>query len=124
MITVDYEIYINDYTRSYKKETFYNLGAFVDWVFQNCDDDYKSHIFVPDPEDKRAEVMNRLPYRIQVSRCRTRGNSLWVHQIRRDNTIIFSDGKHTNNITHWNEEVKQMCRDMLTRIKNPVFNFG
>ena len=123
MITVDYELYTNDYSRSYRKETFYDLNEFVDWVFQNCDGKYEKDISVPSPECKWLKE-EEMPYSIDVNRMWTRNNHLWIHQIRKDSTIIFSDGTHTNHIRHWNEETKQMCRDMLNRIKNPVFNFG
>ena len=123
MITVDYELYTNDYRRRFKKETFYNIQEFVDWIFKNCDGKYEDKISIPNP-DTTIFKEDEMPYSIDVNRMWTRNDHLWVHQIRVDSTIVFSDGKHTNGLKHWNENMKQMCRDMLKRRSNPQFNFG
>ena len=123
MIVVDYELYTNDFCRSVKRETFRSLNDFENWIFENCDGDYKEKISIPDPDSKIFKP-DELPYSIDVNRMWTRNNHVWVHQIKKDGLIIFSDGKHTSGIKHWNDEVKQLCRDMLVRKKNPQFAFG
>lgn len=123
MITVDYELYTNDYCRKVQKETFRDLNEFADWVFENCDGEYKEKISIPDPDGKIFRP-DELPYAIEVNRMWTRNNHLWIHQIKDSGVIIFSDGKHTNRTKHWNETVKSLCRTMLARRNNPVFNFG
>lgn len=48
----------------------------------------------------------------------------WVELIEKDGAIIYSTGKFTNGICHWNDEIKQWLITCRERMNNPVFNFG
>lgn len=123
MILIDYEEYTNDYCRNFKQKQMMDLGEFADWIFGLCKGKYGDDIHIPDPDSKLLpEYM--LPYMVEVQCKRTDGCEYWVHQIKQNGKIIFSDGKHTNGIKHWNDLMKQTCRDMLQRRDNPQFDFG
>ena len=122
MIRIKYELYTNDYWRNPQTKTFYSLSEFCDWIFECCDGNYKEKIFIPNPD--RTDIWYDGPSRIEINRMWTQNNQVWIHQIESDAGIIFSDGKHTDGIKHWNETAKQMCRDLLVRRNKPSFNFA
>lgn len=121
MITIKYEEYTNDYIRKYKDHTVPFLQSFEDWFFNLCDGDYSKKISIPDP---KHSVCKDGPYRMEVNCVWTQNKCYWVHQIMRDGKIIFSDGKFTSGQKYWNEDMKQLCSEMLKRKAKPVFNFG
>lgn len=120
MISIDYELYTNDICRRNLTETFYSLKEFQDWIFNNCDGKYEDKISIPMPDNP---IWKDGPSDISVNRMWTRNNKLCVHMIKRDGKIMFSDGTHTNSLKYWNDDAKQLCRDMLFRRSNPVFDF-
>ena len=122
MITVSYEEYTNDIFRRPFTKTFGSLRSFEDWFFGLCDRDYDRYISLPNPD--RTDIWKDGPSRMEVNCMWTQSKCYWVHMISREGKIIFSDGKHTSGQKHWNEETKQLCRDMLERKVHPRFNFG
>ena len=123
MIKVYYEEYTNDYCRRDKTETFYGYDAFKDWFFNKCRGSYKDKISIPNP-DSTIFKKDELPYSMEVNCMWEENKCYWIHKIEKDGKIVFSDGRHTNRIKYWNDDVRQMCREMLAREKNPQFDFG
>lgn len=122
MILVDYEEYTNDYCRSYKQKTLGDLTEFANWVFALCKGKYEDRISIPNP-DTTIFTADEMPYSIDVNCIWEENKHYWIHQIKRDGKIIFTDGKYTNGIKHWSELMKSMCRNMLNRKANPQFDF-
>ena len=120
MIKVSYEEYINDYNRTYKTQAFYNLSEFVDWFFGKCKGKYNKDISVPDPD---SDIWRDGPSCMEVRAMWTEGRTYWIHMIQRDGGIIYTDGIMTNHQTHWNDETKELCRQMRKRRDKPMFNF-
>ncbi len=120
MITIKYEEYHNDYYRSNKSKSFYNLSEFKNWFFGCCKGKYEDRISIPNPD---SNIWSDGPSCLEVNCVWEEGFTYWVHEISKDGGIIYSDGNYTNRQKHWNEETKQMCRDMLERKKKPIFNF-
>lgn len=122
---VRYEEYTNDYIRSNKTIMFDSISQFKDWIFNLCDGNYKKNIFIPIPE--RTDIWRDGPSRIEVNCMWTQNKCYWVHQIESgtwERKIYFSDGKFTDGTRHWNEDMKQLCRDLIERRDHPKFNFG
>ena len=119
MIIVKYERRRNCYDNSHEVKYFTTLRDFKEWFFDDIRD-YEKDMYIPDPEctfhlhDEGPSCLN----------FRLNGYRHEVNQIEKDGKIIYSDGRYTNHIKYWNEETKQMCRDMLARQKKPQFNFG
>lgn len=125
MIIAKYEEYTNDYFRKHKTKHFPDLTDFENWFFDLCDGDYKKKISIPKPPDiDKHNIWKDGPSCLDVNCMWTQNKHYWIHQLERDGKIIFSDGKHTNNIKYWNDETKQMCRNMIERRNNPHFDFG
>ena len=62
--------------------------------------------------------------RIEVNNYRSLGYAYWIHKIEENGKIIYSDGKHTAGIKHWNDDTKQFCRELYQEVNHPTFNFG
>lgn len=126
MIRVKYERYHNDYNRKIEERTFSDLDQLADWLFSNVDGSYKEKMFFVNPDSKLPYFNGKL--KLDSSCISTRYNSTgyetWVLQIVKDGAIIYSTGKFTNGISHWNEEIKQWLRDCRERQLHPIFNFG
>lgn len=123
MIKVKYEEYRADYDRRDKEISFYSLDEFENWFFGLCKGTYENDASVPDPDNAHG-IWKDGPSCLKMN-CRwIEGKTYWVHQISSSAGIIYSDGHHTNHQRHWNEEVKDMCRRMIRRKKNPTFNFA
>lgn len=121
MIQVFYDEYTNDFWKPQKERAFHTLADFKDWFFDLCKGKYEDKISVPNPD--RTDIWKDGPSAMEVN-CVWEDNKTYrVHMLERDGAIIFSDGRHTNGQKHWNEETKQMCRDMIQRRKTPTFNF-
>ena len=122
MVTVKYEEYTNDFWRKEKKKEFGSIQEFIDWFFGLCDGKYKERISIPNPD--RKDIWGDGPSCMEVNCMWTRNRSYWIHEIIEGGRIVFSDGTYTDRQKHWNEEIKQHCRDMMQRKNKPVFNFG
>ena len=120
MIKVAYELYKNDYNRRIAEKTFASLNAFEDWFFGLCKGKYNDDISVPNPDNG---IWSEGPSCMEVRCYSTDGVCYWIRMIQIGNGIMYTDGKLTNGMKHWNEDAKEMCRRMLKRKKAPAFNF-
>ena len=115
MITIEYELYFNDFTRkSNLFKSFPSLEHLESWIFDHVKtkSDFDYHCFFPTHEE---------PSRIEAGTDNR--YEIWIHQISNDCGIIFSDGKYTNSLKHWNDEAKAWCKHCEERRKKPTFNF-
>lgn len=127
MITVKYERYSDDYHRHIESKTFSGLGALADWLFEKAEGRYEDKMFFVNPDNEwltHEKSKLRLDSSCISLRYDSSGYETWILQINKDGKIIYSTGRFTNGISHWNEEVKQWLRDCRDRQKNPTFNFG
>lgn len=123
MIKVKYNKYYNDYRRFDEIKTFCSLDDFANWLFDMVQGDYKYKIWFVDPYDDHMRD-GKLHLDNSCIKSRDGDWQYWIEQIEKDGAIIYSTGKYTNGICHWNDEIKQWlvkCRD---RMNNPRFNFG
>lgn len=129
MITVRYERYWNDYRKYDERQTFYSLEGVADWFFGMCRGSYKDGMYFTNP-DKTYPYHKRDCDKLDSSSisihsiATSDGYSYHIDQIEIDGVIVYSDGKFTNGIRHWNETIKQWLRDCRARQSNPQFNFG
>lgn len=123
MIKVRYEKYYNDYITKYETITLFSLNDLANWMFAKTTGEYKRHMYFADP-NQNHEFCGKL--KLDSSSIHTSDDCYiyWIHQIEKDGAIIYSTGKFTNGICHWNEEVKQWLLDCRKRMNNPKFNFG
>lgn len=123
MYKVKYEKYYNDYRKSYETKTFRTMEEFADWLFGMVKGEYKRSMWFTNPDDEHL-----LNGKLKLDGSCIHSNDgewiYWIEQIEKDGTIIYSTGKFTNNVCHWNDEVKQWLRDCRQRMNNPTFNFG
>lgn len=126
MIRVKYERYHNDYNRKIEERTFHNLNQLADWLFSNVNGSYKDKMFFVDPDSTLPYLGGKLE--LDSSCISTRrdstGYETWILLIVKDGAIIYSTGRFTNGISHWNEEIKQWLRNCRERQLHPMFNFG
>jgi len=127
MYKVYYEIYKNDYNRTEGIEKHWSLMSVADWLINNASKNYENgEVFFVDPDSRLPYIGDKLRL---CSSCissnpRNGTGEIWVHMIRRDDGgIIYSDGKYTNGISHWNDEVKEWLRESRKRAENRSFNF-
>lgn len=123
MIKVKYERYWNDTIRKNEEKTFPDLGALADWIFGQIQQDYADPhaMSFPTPE-KFDGTGTDGPGRIQFRPAYGR-ELFWIHLIRNDDGIIFSDGTHTSGQKHWNAQVKEWLAACDRRRRNPEFDF-
>jgi hypothetical protein len=104
-------------------KTFSNLTGVEDWLFNTAMRSSRGYenLYFPKTE---PTSWKKIP---EPSRIETRDSndwSIWIHRIDSDNGIIFSDGKYTCGIKHWNNEVKEWLKHCDERKANPKFNFA
>lgn len=123
MIKVKYHKYYNDYRNSYETKTFSSLDELADWLFGMVKGKYEYKIWFTNPnEDNMFDGKLRLD-----GSCIKSNDGEWsyyIEQIEKDDKIIYSTGKFTNGICHWNDEIKCWLRICRERMNNPQFNFG
>ena len=123
MIKVKYHKYYNDYRNSYETKTFSSLEELADWLFGMVKGKYEYKIWFTNPnEDNMFDGKLRLD-----GSCIKSNDGEWsyyIEQIEKDDKIIYSTGKFTNGICHWNDEIKSWLRVCRERMNNPQFNFG
>ena len=123
MIKVKYHKYYNDYRNSYETKTFSSLDELADWLFGMVKGKYEYKIWFTNPnEDNMFDGKLRLD-----GSCIKSNDGEWsyyIEQIEKDDKIIYSTGKFTNGICHWNDEIKCWLRVCRERMNNPQFNFG
>lgn len=125
MIKVKYEKYYNDYIRTDEFKTFNSLEDLANWLFGLVKGEYKKSMWFIDPNSKHI-YNNDDTLRLDRSCIKSNDGKYiyWIELIEKDEVIIYSTGKFTNGICHWNEEVKQWLVACRERMNNPVFNFG
>ena len=123
MIKVKYEKYYNDYKKSYETKNFNSLNNLADWLFGMVKGEYKRSMWFVDPDNKH--LFNG-ELRLDGSCIHSNDGEwiYWIEQIEKDGVIIYSTGKFTNGICHWNDEIKEWLRCCRERLSNPQFNFG
>lgn len=123
MIKVKYEKYYNDYIKSYETKSFNSLEGLADWLFEMVKGEYKRSMWFVNPND---DHMFDGKLRLDGSCIHSRDGEwrYWIHKIEKDGAIIYSTGKFTNGICHWNDEIKCWLRVCRERMNNPQFNFG
>lgn len=125
MIKIKYQKYYNDYNNSYETKTFDSLESLADWLFGLVKGEYKRSMYFQDPNSKYIYDNDGKP--CLDSSCIKSNDGKWTYRvelIEKDGAIIYSSGKFTNGICHWNDEVKQWLIACRERRENPVFNFG
>lgn len=123
MIRVKYEKYYNDYRNSYETKGFGSLEELADWLFGMVKGEYKRSMWFTDPNN---DHMFDGKLRLDGSCIKSNDGEwvYWIEQIEKDGVIIYSTGKFTNGICHWNDEIKQWIADCRERMNKPTFNFG
>ena len=127
MITVKYTRYRNDYDRKAETKSMYSLEDLADWLFGKCKGSYEYGMYFTNPDDNRLHFYDgklKLDNSCISVNYDDTGYCTWIEQIEENGKIIYSTGKYTNGICHWNETIKQWLRDCRARQKNPQFNFG
>ncbi len=127
MITVHYTRYRNDYDRKEDVKSVYSLEDLANWLFSKCKGKYTDGMFFTNPDDDRMHYWNgklKLDNSCISTRYDDSGYCTWIEMIESGGKIIYSTGKYTNGICHWNDEIKQWLRDCRIRQRNPQFNFG
>ena len=127
MVTVKYTRYRNDYDKKAESKSLYSLEDVADWLFSRCVGSYKEGLFFIDPENTRLTSYSgklKLDNSCISTRYDDTGYCIWIDQIEDGGRIIYSTGKYTNGICHWNDEIKQWLRDCRIRQESPQFNFG
>ena len=93
MIRVYYDEYTNDFWKKERERSFYSLAEFQDWFFGLCKGRYEDKISIPKPD---SSIWKDGPSAIECN-CMWNDNCTYrVHLIKRDSSIIFSDGRQTN----------------------------
>lgn len=123
MIKVKYEKYYNDYRNSYETKTFNSLDELADWMFGMVKGKYEYKIWFTDPDSNHI-FENKLRLDGSCIKSNDGVYTYWIEQIEKDDKIIYSTGKFTNEICHWNDEIKCWLRVCRERMDNPQFNFG
>lgn len=124
MIKIKYEVYLNDFVRKNKEQSFSGLGELADWIFDQMEQDYQKDNFVMYfPTPKRVEKFRTDgPSRIEFMPKRGEA-TIWIHQISSEKGIIFSDGTFTSGQKFWSKSVQQWCEACNERQHKPKFNF-
>ena len=116
-IVIKYEEYRNDLWRKNHMNWFKDLEQFKDWFFE-LSDGRNDLIGIPDPED--CTVFGEPSGGMEVSNYRPFCVTYWVHEIDIDEQVVFSDGFYTDRRRCWTDEIKQLCKEMLSRKNNPA----
>ncbi len=122
MYTVYYTEYFDDFMQNNKTKTFSSLEQIKNWLFEYAGY-YKGKLklIIPDPEDKLRKTGQ--PDRIESNPLSPSKPIIWVHKIADEKGIHFSDGHLTCGQRHWNEEIKNFCKNMNKEKNNPTYNF-
>lgn len=129
MINIKFEIYRNDYNRTYENKSFLNLQAFKDWMFESMNrpyvekDGYKNMYFLDDAIRVGRDIRRGDEIRFKPE---FRGADYWVHCVSDNNKVVFSNGKYTNGQCYISEGFKAFLRDCMDQRdgKTQVFEFG
>lgn len=123
MLKVKYEKYFNDCKKSYETKDFDNLEKLADWLFEMVKGKYENSMYFTNPDNDHV-----MDGKLHLDGSCIKSNdgywTYWIEQIEKDGVIIYSTGKFTNGICHWNDEIKQWLKTCRNRMKNPTFKFG
>lgn len=125
MITVYYEKYWNDFIRKEETITFHSLVSVADWIFNQMRCDYTKHTNMmgfPTPEAAKR-IREDGPWEIEFM-PESGGPTFWIHMMKEDGKIIFTDGKMTAGQKHWSQAVKGWLTSCRERQKAPRFDFA
>ena len=125
MLTVKYERYWNDFFRKNEERSFCHLAELEEWMFGQMKQNYSGDTYTmsfPTPE-KAKRIGETGPWNIEFKPERG-GETIWIHQIKSERGIVFSDGKYTSGQKHWSAEVKDWLRRCEERRKAPKFDFA
>ena len=125
MITVYYEKYRNDFDRKEETATFPSLADTADWIFNQMRCNYTKDTNMMDfPTPEAAKRIGEDgPWEIEFMPERG-GPTFWIHMMKEDGKIIFSDGRMTAGQKHWSKAVQEWCRACRERQKAPHFDFA
>lgn len=123
MIKVYYEEYYNDFRRKDMERTFSSLKEVEDWVFEQMRQDYTKPfvMYFPTPEQNKRFHWDGAS-RIEFAPSKE-GPEYWIHEMKSDTGIIFTDGKYTAGQKHWSKEVQDWLRHCDARQHAPKFQF-
>ena len=124
MIKIKYEKYRNDTIKFYEIINFNSLEEVADWLFEMVPGEYKRSMWFVNPDNDRLYDGDKVHLDGSCIKSNDGYWTYWIELIEKDGAIIYSTGKFTNGICHWNDEVKQWLRICRERMDNPVFNFG
>ena len=128
MITAYIEEYHNDYYKKEHIENFTSLSSLAERIFESMRTDYSdketgwSYMYFP-VENEAAGLNCDGPSKIEFI-PEVGGPSFWIHQIKEDGRIIFSDGRMTAGQKHWSQTVREWCKNCRARQKAPKFDFA
>lgn len=127
MIRANYEEYLSDRNRSFKKAEFQDLEELADWIFEHVGNGYSDKskgrylLWFPTPQ-KMEKIKSDGPARIEF-RPLNSSSYIWIHMITNGKRIIFSDGKLTEGRTYWNQAVRKWLEQCEYRQYHPEFVF-
>lgn len=125
MYHVKFQKYYNDLNYSYEEKDFSSLKILEDWMFDLVDGKYKDKMWFTNPDNQKCYPDNeKLKLDNSCIKVRTNFATYGIELIKKDKVIIYSTGKFTNGICHWNEDIKNWLRECRNRMMNPTFNFG
>lgn len=125
MIRIYYEEYYNDYHRNDHEKSFYSIEELEEWIFGQMRQDYtdKKRWAMSFPTPKRVKSINESgPWSIEF-KPGYESPTFWIHMIKNDQGIIFSDGNMTAKKKHWSKEIQDWLEHCENRRRNPQFNF-
>lgn len=122
MIRVTYTKYRNDYDRKDEKISFYNLKELEDWLFNMKTGSYERNMYFTSP-DRSHYYDGKLQLDSSCISSNDGKYDIWVQMIENDDGIMYSTGRYTNGICHWNDQVKDFLRSCRKRQKGNQFNF-
>ena len=122
MVTIKYIEYHNDRYMPDKTECFSTLKQLQDWIFDQQKGSYDYGLWFTDPDKKKVEDLHWNGSIASFNR--DTHVTYWVNTIIVDGGIIYSDGRNTGGIKHWNETAKQFLRDCIARKNNPASGYN
>lgn len=104
MITVRYEIRVNDYTRTFAVVYFPAMASMEGWMFDQMIADMRESMHFPNGDDlswRFTPEMGKPEY--------------IIHEVRNDSGILFSDGQFTDGQKHIAKSVVRFAEDCAKR---------
>lgn len=127
MIRVYYEEYHCDYYRKDHEQDFFDLDDLKKWIFNQMQQDYSDKmrgpyvLSFPTPE-KAEKIGAEGPWEIEFI-PKAGGPRYWIHLIKQNERIMFTDGKITAGQRHWSKEVQEWLSQCHAQQFSPQFDF-